>query len=149
MAVRQRAGGATMGITIQDLEHAYAQYKAQYGGTKEDYVALVYLMREFDKPADMVARHIAFGKHLDEGVNAFHVDADRRNLYLFQFQWSAQHQTFKEPLKRLAHEGMERIFGPTPVDPSPLLAALRDRLYEDQAIIDKVLVHFVYNGDPL
>jgi hypothetical protein len=43
---------------------------------------------------------------------------------------------------------MERIFGPAPEAPGLLLAELRDRLHEDQAIIDKVLVHFVYNGDP-
>ena len=137
-----------MGITNRDLEQAYAQHKVQYGGSKEDYFALLYLTREFDKSPDQVARHIAFRKDVAEGINAFHVDVNRRNLYLFQFQWSAQHQAFKEPLRRLAREGMERIFGPAPEAPGLLLAELRDRLHEDQAIIDKALVHFVYNGDP-
>jgi YHS domain-containing protein len=137
-----------MGVTNRDLEQANAQHKAQYGGGKEDYFALLYLTREFDKSPDQVLRHIAFGKDVTEGINAFHVDVNRRNLYLFQFQWSAQHQAFKEPLRRLAREGMERIFGPAPEAPGLLLAELRDRLHEDQAIIDKVLVHFVYNGDP-
>src|SRR5690348_7278826 len=126
-----------MGITSRDLELAYAQQKTLYGGSKEDYFALLYLTREFDKSPDQVARHIAFGKDVMEGINAFHVDVNRRNLYLFQFQWSKQHQAFKEPLRRLAHEGMERIFGPTPASPGPLLSELRDRLHEDQAIIDK------------
>jgi hypothetical protein len=31
-----------MGITNRDLEQAYAQHKAQYGGSKEDYFALLY-----------------------------------------------------------------------------------------------------------
>jgi YHS domain-containing protein len=137
-----------MGITKRDLEQTYAQHKAQYGGSKEDYFALIYLTREFDKSPDQVARHIAFGEDVAEGINAFHVDVNRRNLYLFQFQWSAQHQAFKEPLRRLAREGMERIFGPDPEAPGLLLAELRDRLHEDQAVIDKVLIHFVYNGDP-
>ena len=137
-----------MGITNRDLDQAYAQHKFQYGGSKENYFALLYLSREFDKSPDQVARHIAFGKDAAEGINAFHVDVNRRNLYLFQFQWSAQHQAFKEPLRRLAREGMERIFGPTPETPELLLAELRDKLHEDQAIIDKVLIHFVYNGDP-
>lgn len=137
-----------MGITKRDLDHAYGQYKAQYGGSKEDYFALLYLTREFDKSPDQVARHIAFEEDTADGINAFHVDVDRRNLYLFQFQWSAQHQALAEPLRRLAREGMERIFGPAPEAPSRLLTELRDRLLEDQAAIDKVLVHFVYNGDP-
>jgi hypothetical protein len=137
-----------MGITNRELEQTYAQYKAQYGGGKEDYFALLYLTREFEKSPDQVVRHIAFGKATAEGISAFHIDANRRNLYLFQFQWSAQHQVFKEPLRRLAHEGMERIFGPAPEVPGLLLAELRDRLREDEAIIDKVFVHFVYNGNP-
>jgi hypothetical protein len=41
-----------------------------------------------------------------------------------------------------------RIFGPAPEKPGLLQAELRDRLHEDQAVIDKVLVHFVYNGAP-
>ena len=137
-----------MDITKRDLDDIYAKHKAEQGGVKEDYFALLYLTREFEKTPDQVSRHIAFGEDVPEGINAFHVDVNRRNLYLFQFQWSAQHQAFKEPLRRLAREGMERIFGPAPETPGRLLAELRDRLHEDQAAIDKVLIHFVYNGDP-
>ncbi|WFU25126.1 AIPR family protein [Bradyrhizobium sp. CB1717] len=137
-----------MGITNRDLDQAYELYKTQYGGRREDYFALLYLTREFDRIPEQVARHIAFGKDATEGVNAFHVDPNRRNLYLYQFQWSAQQQSFKEPLRHLAREGMERIFGPAPEAPGLLLAELRDRLHEDHAVIDKVLIHFVYNGDP-
>ena len=137
-----------MGITKHDLDQAFAQHKAQYAGGREDYFALLYMAREFEKIPEQLANHVAFGEDVPEGINAFHVDANRRNLYLFQFQWSGQHQAFKEPLRRLAREGMERIFGLVPEVPGRLLAELRDRLHEDQAVIDKVLVHFVYNGDP-
>jgi len=137
-----------MGITKRDLDQTFEQHKAQYGGRKEDYFPLLYLVREFEKTPDQVANHVAFGEDVPEGLNAFHVDVNRRNLYLFQFQWSAQHQSFKEPLRRLAHEGMERIFGPPPQTPGRLLLELRERLHEDGAVIDKVLVHFIYNGDP-
>ena len=137
-----------MGITNRDLEQAYAKHKEQYGGKKEDYFPLLYLTREFDKNTDQVARHIAFGADVTEGINAFHIDPNRRNLYLFQFQWSAQQQAFKEPLRRLAREGMESIFGPPPQTSGRLLAELREQLHDDQALIDRVLIHFVYNGDP-
>ena len=124
-----------MGITNSELDEAYLQHKEKYGGRRDDYFALLYLTREFDKLPDQVARHIAFGKDATEGINAFHVDPGRRNLYLFQFQWSAQAQAFKEPLRRLAREGMERIFGPAPETPGLLLAELRDRLHEDLSLI--------------
>ena len=113
-----------MGITNPDLEQVYAQHKAQFGGSKEDYFALLYLTREFEKIPDQVVRHIAFGKDNTEGINAFHVHVNRRNLYLFQFQWAAQQQAFKEPLRRLAREGMDRIFGPAPEMPLPQGASL-------------------------
>jgi hypothetical protein len=57
-----------MGITKRDLEQAYVQHKAQSGGSKEDYFALLYLTREFDKSPDQVARHIAFGEDVAEGM---------------------------------------------------------------------------------
>lgn len=137
-----------MAITKRDLELAHVQYKAQYGGRKEDYFGLLYLMREFERTADQVAGHVAFGEDVAEGINAFHVDANRRNLYLYRFEWSQQPQSFKEPLTKLASVGMERIFGVTPEAPGRLLSELRDRLHEDQAIIDKVLIHLVFNGTP-
>src|SRR2546430_426900 len=127
-----------MDITKRDLDEAYAKHKAQLGGAKEDYFALLYLTREFDKAPDQVSRHIALGEDVREEINAFHVDVNRRNLYLFQLQWSAQHQALREPLRRLAREGMERIFGPACEAPGRLLVELRDRLHEDQAVIDRV-----------
>jgi len=121
-----------MGITDHDLEQAYAQHRAHYGGSKEDYFGLLYLTREFDKSAEQLVRHIAFGKDATEGINAFHVDVNRRNLYLFQFQWSKQYQAFREPLRRLAREGMERIFGP---------ALVFERLWEEtgcRTVVEKL-----------
>jgi hypothetical protein len=137
-----------MGITKRDLDQAYALHKATYGGRKEDYFGLLYIAREFEKAPERVAAHVALGEDTAEGINAFHVDPNRRNLYLFQFQWSEQHQAFKEPLRRLAREGMGRIFGPAPAAPGRLLSELRSRIEEDAAVVDKVLVHFVYNGNP-
>jgi hypothetical protein len=42
-------------------------------------------------------------------------------------------EAFKEPLRRLARQGMEHIFGPAPETPGLLLSELRERLHEDQA----------------
>jgi hypothetical protein len=92
------------------LDRAFVDYKSKYGGVKEDYFALLYLAEEFGKPVHDVARQVAFGTN-DFGIDAFHFDRDRRNLYLFQFKWSENYQLFKESLTRLASAGMERVFG--------------------------------------
>ena len=53
---------------------------------------------------------VAFGGN-DYGVDGFHFDQEKRNLYLFQFKWSESHAQFKNSFKRLIDAGMERIFG--------------------------------------
>ena len=137
-----------MDISKRDVDEISAGYKGQYAGSKDDYFALLYLAREFEKPPDAVIRQVGLGEAAPEGIHAFYIDLNRRNLYLVNCQWSEQHQSFKGPLRRLAHEGMERIFGESVERPGRLLAELRDRIAEDQSAIDRVLVHFVYNGDP-
>ncbi len=138
-----------MGITKQALDQAFADHKTKYGGLKEDYFGALYLAQEFDKPVDAIAHQVAFGNR-DYGFDAFHVDAARRNLYLYQFKWSTSHALFQDSLKRLIGHGMERVFGNPLQDgrQNPVLDQLKARLHEDQAIIDRVLIHFVFNGDP-
>lgn len=137
-----------MGITKKDLDQAFAHHKDTLGGSKEQYFALLYLMREFGKTVEHLAHHVAFGDENTFGLSAFHVDVNRRNLYLFQLQWSQQHQTFREPLRKLAQDGMDHIFGSQTEPAGRLLSELRSRLHEDQAVIDRVLVHLVFNGSP-
>jgi len=83
-----------MGITKHELDEAYAQHKRQHGGSKEDYFALLYLTREFEKTPEQVARHVAFGEDVAEGINAFHVDVNRRNLSASRQSWC---QVFRTP----------------------------------------------------
>ena len=137
-----------MGISKKDLDQAYTDYKSTYGGKREDYFALLHIMREFEKSADQVARHIAFGEVPVDGIHAFHVDLNRRTLFLFQFAWDTQPSAFKAALTSLAADGVDRIFGEVPEQAGPLLSELRSRIFQDQAAIDKVLVHLVFNGDP-
>jgi len=138
-----------MGITKQALDQAFADFKGKYGGLKEDYFALLYLADEFKKPAEEIAHQVAFGNN-DFGLDGFHFDADRRNLYLFQFKWSDNYSLFKESLSRLTNAGIERVFGNPTQAPSQneMLLQLKACVHENQAIIDRVLIHFIFNGDP-
>lgn len=140
-----------MAITKQDkqaLDQLYSDERGKYGGTKEDYFALLYLTRKFKCDVADIASQVCFGG-CDYGVDAYHVDREARNLYLFQFKWSENHNLFRDSLERLANSGMDCIFGnPTP-DPNQneVLNALRSDLYESKAIIDRVLIRFVFKGD--
>lgn len=136
-------------ITDRHIDQAYSDLKATYGGVREDYFALLYLQQQFELERDKAAAQVAFGGN-DYGFDGFHIDTTRRNLYLFQFKWSASHILFKDSFLRLISAGMERIFGNSTQDQeqNQLLLQLKSQLLEDQALIDRVFIHFVFNGSP-
>jgi hypothetical protein len=92
---------------------------------------------------------VAFGGN-DYGVDGFHFDREKRNLYVFQFKWSPSHAQFKQSFNRLIDAGMERIFGAGTQDQhlNQLLQQLKSCLIENEAVIDRVCIHFVFAGDP-
>lgn len=137
------------GVTKLQLEDAYKTYHSKYYGQKGDYFAALYLAQELNKPIDEIAHQITFGNN-DYGIDAFHIDSERRNLYLYQFKWSNDHKLFKESYHRLIKDGMERIFGNPKQDQNlnPLLSHLKASIHENQSVIDRVYIKFVFNGSP-
>ncbi|MCL6482351.1 MAG: hypothetical protein K6U02_11555 [Firmicutes bacterium] len=131
------------------IDQVYSDLRDTCGGVRNDYFGLLYLEREFGVPRDKAINQIAFGGN-DYGIDGFHFDAQRHNLYLFQFKWSNSYTQFKPSLQRLIECGMERIFVAPNVDVSKnqLLLQLRSCMVENRAIIDQVCVRFVFTGDP-
>ena len=138
-----------MPIDDRLIDQTYSDCKATHGGVREDYFGLLYLEKEFNLPRDQAAVQAAFGGN-DYGLDGFHIDPARRNLYLFQFKWSQSHALFKQSLQRLIESGMDRVFGNATQDPhqNQMLMQLKSRLVTDQAIIDRVIIQFIFNGDP-
>jgi len=132
----------------RELDQLYSDYKGKYEGSKEDYFALLYLKKKFGLTMEQAAGLVAFGNR-DYGIDAYYVDRAARNLYLFQFKWSEDHNLFKESMERLAAAGMEVIFGRRHVDPeqNEVIHRLKADLYEHQAVIDRVFIQFVFKGD--
>jgi hypothetical protein len=135
-------------VTQKDLDQAWTDHGKTYGGHKNDYFALLYLAKKFGGEAEDYAHKVAFGSN-DYGIDAFHFDVERRNLYLLQFKWSESAQLFKQSMDRLIDAGMERIFGNPKQDQNknPLLLQLKAELGENRAIVDQVFIQFIFNGD--
>ena len=131
------------------IDQAYSDLKATCGGVRNDYFALIYLEREFQVERDDAVACVAFGGN-DYGIDGFHFDEAKRNLYLFQFKYSDSFTQFKPSFRRLIDAGMERIFAASDQDPhmNPLLQQIKSCLTENEAVIEQVLIHFVFNGDP-
>ena len=136
-------------ISERHIDQAYSDLKATCGGVREDYFGLVYLEKEHKVPREQARNQIAFGGN-DYGIDGFHFDEARRNLYLFQFKYSNAHTQFKGSLQRLIDDGMERIFVAPNRDEgkNQVLVQLRSCLLDNRALIDQVCMRFVFTGDP-
>ncbi|MFN0198720.1 MAG: AIPR family protein [Planctomycetaceae bacterium] len=132
----------------QTLDQIYSDWSGKYKGRTEDYFALLYLTKKFKCEVEDIANEVCFGG-CDYGIDAYHIDRGARNLYLYQFKWSENHNLFKESMDRLAKDGLERVFGSPMADPNQneMLNTLRAELYESKSLIDRVLVHFIFKGD--
>jgi hypothetical protein len=138
-----------MAITDRAIDQAFSDLKQTCGGVRNDYFGLLYLEEEFGLDRDRALNQVTFGSN-DYGIDGFHFDREKRNLYLFQFKWSENHTQFKQSFKRLIDAGMERIFGAGTEDRqlNQLLQQLKSCLIENEALIDRVCIHFVFAGDP-
>ncbi len=138
-----------MKITDDAIDQVYSELKNTCKGVRNDYFGLIYLENEFRIPREEVVNLVAFGGN-DYGIDGFYFDRDRRNFYLFQFKYSKSYALFKDSFRRLIDAGMSRIFGAQTQDAkkNELLEQLNSSLLENQAVIDKVYVHFVFMGDP-
>jgi len=136
-------------ITDKAIDQTFSDWKQTCGGVRNDYFGLLYLEQEFSVPRETAITHVAFGGN-DYGIDGFHFDPEKRNLYLFQFKYSESHAQFKQSFVRLIEDGMERIFGATSQDQhlNQLLQQIKNCLIENEAIVDRVLIHFVFMGDP-
>jgi hypothetical protein len=92
---------------------------------------------------------IAFGGN-DYGVDGFHFDEAKRNLYLFQFKFTPSYGQFKQSMQRLIDVGMQRIFSAPNKDDSKnqILIQLRSALIDNRNLIDQICFRFVFTGEP-
>jgi hypothetical protein len=138
-----------MTITEKMIDQAFSDLRYTCGGVRYDYFGLIYLEKEFNLEREKALNQIAFGGN-DYGIDGFHFDLEKRNLYLFQFKYSNSYAPFKQSLQRLVEKGMERIFLAPNLDDAKnqVLLQLRSCMIENRAIIDQICFRFVFTGDP-
>ncbi len=131
------------------IDQACSDLRSTCGSVREDYFGLLYLEQEHNVPRERALNQIAFGGN-DYGVDGFHFDEARRNLYIFQFKYTTSHAQFKGSLQRLIENGMEQIFvSPNKDDKkNQILLQLRSSLVDNRALIDQICFRFVFTGDP-
>jgi hypothetical protein len=138
-----------MRITDQAIDQALTELNKTCGRVRQDYFGLLYLEQQHGVSREHAVVQVAFGGN-DYGVDGFHFDRERRNFYLFQFKYSESYQQFKVSFQRLIEDGMLRLFGAEDQDSkqNQLVQQIKATLLENQAVIDRFYVHFVFLGDP-
>ena len=137
-----------MAVTIEKLKETYNTFNHKYEGRLEDYFSPLFIADKFEKPIESVLDKCAFGNN-DYGFDAYFIDKETKNLYLYQFKWSDNYELFKETYKRLIKDGIERVFGDPLTDSkiNKVIPKLKIELDEYRDIINKVFICFVFNGD--
>lgn len=132
----------------KDSKKLYMELSDTLGGTRDHYLALAYLMREFRLEKNDAAARIAFSSS-DYGINAFHFDAERKNLYLFIITLSSLVDQIKQPLRQFITSGLERIFATEKSisEGDGFYHSIAACLLENSAIIDQVYLRIVMGGN--
>jgi len=135
-------------INDRQIDQAFSDLRSICGGVREDYFGLLYLEKEHGILREKALNQIAFSGN-DYGLDGFHFDEQRRNLYLFQFKYSNSHTLFKDTFVRLIDSGMQRIFKEPNKDDykNQVLLQLRSCLLDNRSMIDQICFRFVFTGD--
>jgi len=141
---------ATVLIENAEINEAYTSLSNQYKGRKEDYLALLYLMKRFKIPVEEAASHVCFGGS-ECAIDSFYYDKASKSLFLFQFKCSEDHLSFKESLEKLCLVGVQRVFAHSSFqeNKNELLATLTRCIDMNRDDIERIMVHLVFNGDPV
>jgi len=146
-----RAAAINRFINQSEIDEVHRALSSSLGGKKDNYFGVLYLSKKFDVPENEAASFVALDGTTDEGIDAYYHDKNKKTLYLYVFRWSEDHSLFREPLERLGKTGISKIFfDPTKSENEhPLIVSLKTCLFENWKTIDRVVLDFVFNGDPV
>lgn len=131
-----------------ELKGLHKKHSPTYGGKIEDYFPLSYLVRKHKLSEEDALEHVAFGNK-DLGIDAYYIDREAKNLYLYQFKWTGDHFQFKPSIELLIKVGMATIFGSErpATEVNRLVYRLKGDLSEHKALIERVYIRFVFKGN--
>jgi len=131
-------------VTEKDLEKAYTDYKS-WGWEKKDFFPLLYLSREHKLSSEETKPYI--GSNSQElGINAYYFDREKKNFYLYSFNWTNNHKNLKDNIQKITQSGLEKIFSENS-SKDPFVSNIQSVLVENQAVIDRICIYFIFNGD--
>src|SRR3954447_5637227 len=124
-------------ITDRMIDQAFSALKGICGGVRNDYFGLLCLECDYQIKREVARNQVTFGGN-DYGLDGFHFDPEKKNLYLFQFKNSKSLAQFRPTLQRLIEKGMDAMFGSVnkaASDKNQILLQLGSCLRENKEVI--------------
>jgi|JI8StandDraft_1071087.scaffolds.fasta_scaffold51861_3 hypothetical protein len=136
-------------VLQKDIDSNHSKFKQEYGGTKDSTFALLHLSKDLKKDLRSISHQVFFASE-NLGINAYHIDVQRKNLYLYRYSWSSSPNAFKDAIRKLAHEGIDKLLGNVAPESTErkFTNQIRSECLENQSIIQRVFIYFIFNGDP-
>ncbi len=136
-------------ITQEQIDAVLGSLQEVPGVVPDNAFALLFLEQEFKLSREQATKQVFWGRN-EYGIDAFHVDPQLKNLYLFQFKWSKAPILFRVSFQRLIEVGMDRVFGAEPpgIQSEQFLLQLKSLMLNYQGAVERVFVHMVFTGDP-
>ncbi|NLP04491.1 hypothetical protein GX411_00875 [Candidatus Fermentibacteria bacterium] len=136
-------------ITESLVRRTLAELRPGQEVTKDGCFGLLYLEQEHQLTRQKALSQVALAG-TDLGIDGFHFDPARRNLYIYQFRFGTSYTPFKVSMQKLIDSGLERLFVAPNKDlaKSQAMLRLRSCLVENRHLIDQILFRFVFTGDP-
>jgi hypothetical protein len=137
-------------VTLEQITEMHSRFSPRCGGRKEDYFGVAHISNKFGIPPEQILSCVAFGG-TDYGVDGYYLDKRDATLHIFTFRWSEDHRSFKDPLEKLGSRGIDKIFIDLTKDPDdpPMITLLKSDLFKNWKDIDRFVINFVFNGDPI
>ncbi len=131
----------------RQLNQCYSDHREKYRGLKEDYFAVLYLANRFSIPQKEAVRWVTFGG-FDYGIDAYYLDDNSGNLFLYQFKWSNSVLQMAQSIDRIVDKGIDAIFGNEPIETNrnDIINRLRADVRERQSRIGRVFLYFISKG---
>lgn len=138
-----------MRISLKEVEEAYQDAKTKKKGTKDSVFASLFLSKEHGLETGDALSQVDSSFAL--GCNAYAIDTQKKNLYLYVALWSTDYKGWKNPYKILSTTGLRAIFSDATKEElqNQFLRRLKADLQENQSVINKVFLYFLFNGNPI
>jgi hypothetical protein len=135
-----------MAITQREIDRFLSDAGGALNNSREAGYAALVLRELFGLDDKRAARQAGENS---SGLNAYHLDRDRRNLHLIVARWGTDYRSFERPLNALINGGLARVFATDTHGEhlEPFMRRLKAELAENRAVIDNVFLRFVFTGD--